>query len=616
MSRAETQYEALVHRMEQLAERAPRAYRWRVLSLAVLGYLYLLLLVVGLAAVGVLAVYGLRSATLPAAKALLLVAALLLAVLRSVWVRLTPPEGEPLQPADAPAFFELLTQLCTRLEAPRVHRVLITEDFNAAVAQVPRLGVFGWHRNYLLVGLPLMKCLTREQFAAVLAHELGHLSRGHARIANWIYRLRLVWQRLDARLVARPRFGSGLVLGFLRWYVPYFNACSFPLARHNEFEADASSVLLTSKLAAAQALTNTSVISSYLQERYWPAINAGARHSARPAFAPFSALNAQALEALTSEEAERWLERALTRPTTCHDTHPSLAARLQALGVTPQLAPPAADAAADRLLGTRAASLATAFDSRWRERVTPVWQKVYGDTLKKRERLALLRRQAQLGPLVTAEGAELATLEEDVGEGAVRALVVAREVVARDPQSHLARFTLARQLLLQDETEGVAMMEAVIHFEPEALVPGSQLLRDYWWRCGQAQRAQQWHQRALERARVLEQIRRQRQRVHLHDIWLEHGLAPAAVQALVSGLQNVGGLRGAWLVRKQVTQWPDKPLYVLGVELRASGAAARAALARLRGSLAYPGETVIVRAGGRNGAFARKFRDVGNARIL
>jgi Zn-dependent protease with chaperone function len=616
MSLEQTQYEALVHRMEQLAERAPRAYRLRVLALAALGYAYLLVLLLALLGLAVLATYTLRSATLLGAKLLVVVGALLLAVLRSLWVRLAPPEGERLRPADAPAFFELLAQLCEQLAAPRVHEVLVTEDFNAAVAQVPRLGVFGWHRNYLLVGLPLMKCLTREQFAAVLAHELGHLSRGHARVANWIYRLRLVWQRLDAGLSVRSRWGGHLILGFLRWYIPYFNACSFPLARNNEFEADASSVQLTSRLAAAQALTNTSVISSYLQERYWPAINAGARTSAQPAFAPFSALNAHALQGLTAAEAERWLERALNRTTSCHDTHPSLKARLAALGMQPQLAPPAPEQAADRLLGVRAASLATALDSRWRARVAPAWQKVYGDTLKKRERLMQLRERAALAPLATAEGAELATLEEDVGEGAVRALAISRELVAREPQSHLARFTLARQLLLQGLSEGVAMMEAVIHFEPEALMPGSQLLRDYWWRQGDPQRAQQWHARAAERARALEQIRKQRQRVHLHDVWLEHALPGDALQALVTGLQGIGGLRAAWLVRKQVQHWPDKPLYVLGVEFRTSGRAARQALAGLRSALAFPGETVIMHAAGRDGAFARKFREVANARIL
>ena len=43
--------------------------------------------------------------------------------------------------------------------------------------QLPRLGIFGWYRNYLIIGMPLMKSLTCEQFKAVLAHEFGHLAK-------------------------------------------------------------------------------------------------------------------------------------------------------------------------------------------------------------------------------------------------------------------------------------------------------------------------------------------------------------------------------------------------------------------------------------------------------
>src|SRR5207302_1849162 len=98
--------------------------------------------------------------------------------------------------------------------------------------------------------------------------------------------------RLDSALAQRPQWGSGAIRGVLHWYVPYFNACSFPLARRNEFEADASSVQLTSADSAAQALTNVSVIGSYLRERYWPAVGARARDTAQPAFAPYGALGA------------------------------------------------------------------------------------------------------------------------------------------------------------------------------------------------------------------------------------------------------------------------------------------------------------------------------------
>jgi hypothetical protein len=157
-----------------------------------------------------------------------------------------------------------------RLDTPPVHHVLITAEFNAAMAQVPRLGVFGWQRNYLLVGLPLLRSLSVVQLEAVLAHELGHLSRGHAGLGNWIYRLRNTWQRLDQALEARPQWGAGTIRHFLSWYAPYFNACSIPRTPVRvRGRRDLSRDHL--EQAAAQALTNLSVIDCYLSERYWPA---------------------------------------------------------------------------------------------------------------------------------------------------------------------------------------------------------------------------------------------------------------------------------------------------------------------------------------------------------
>jgi hypothetical protein len=50
------------------------------------------------------------------------------------------------------------------------------------------------------------------------------------------------------------RTGSVFIRKFFQWYVPRFNALSFPLACANEYEADAAAVRLTSPRAAAGAL--------------------------------------------------------------------------------------------------------------------------------------------------------------------------------------------------------------------------------------------------------------------------------------------------------------------------------------------------------------------------
>ena len=339
----------------------------------------------------------------------------------------------------------MLGQLQQRLQTPAIHAVLVTADFNAAVSQVPRLGVFGWHQNYLLLGLPLMKGLTVEQFKAVLGHELGHLSRGHARVANWIYRMRVIWAQLESAFERKNHWGAGLIRRFFKWYIPYFNAISFPFARANEYEADAASVQLTSARDAAQALTNVHVIGSYLTQSYWPAIHATAKEVPEPSFAPFSGFVAQAAAEVPKSDLERWQDAALKETTSHVDTHPALSDRLKAMGESAAFAPPLKGQGADQLLGSALKRLENIFDVRWRDGVLSSWQKYHNDTQAKRTRLTALRAEGATTPLNEGGSLEMATLEEEVGAGAAAALPLLRDAVARFPDSRLARYSLAPQ---------------------------------------------------------------------------------------------------------------------------------------------------------------------------
>jgi len=212
MERAD--FEALIERMERVAVERPMAYRRRVFGLAALGYGYLFFVVLVLLVLSALSIWSLVYLKGLGLKLVLIVGALLYAVLRSLWVKQDPPPGEKVTAADAPKLLKMIEELQRCLQTPAIHTVLITPEFNAAVSQVPRMGLFGWHRNFLVLGLPLMKGLTVEQFKSVLAHELGHLSRGHARAANWIYRMRVIWSRLESTFERRPQWGSGLIRQF------------------------------------------------------------------------------------------------------------------------------------------------------------------------------------------------------------------------------------------------------------------------------------------------------------------------------------------------------------------------------------------------------------------
>jgi hypothetical protein len=195
-----------------------------------------------------------------------------------------------------------------------------------------------------------------------------------------------------------------------------------------------------------------------------------------------------------------------------------------------------------------------------------------------------------------------------------------RALVLSDPDSDLARFVLARQLLLRDDIAGVALMEAVIGKQPDAVLAGSELLRDYWWRRGETDSARRWHQRAIERSRQLQEETRERERLVHGDVWLPHGLDAAVLQTLIARLKQIEGLRQAYLVRKRVTHRPDVPLYVLGFCATSLGftgnARTLAVMQQLRTQVQFPGETLIINIGSANGRFGREFRAMAGSRIL
>lgn len=615
------QFDALVSRLEAQARRSPRAYKLRVLLLALLGYGYLgamlgLILFLFLLTLGSLVF--LKAAAI---KLIIPVGAFLWMVLRAMWVRLEPPAGRRVTRKEAPALFAAIDALRRRLRAPRFHRVLITDDFNAAVVQVPRLGMLGWHRNYLLLGLPLMKLMTPRQFEAVLAHEFGHLAGGHGRMSNWIYRLRMGWARLLHALERQQSWGTFMFRRFFNWYSPYFSAYSFPLARANEYEADAASVRAVSAEAAAEALTSVNVVGSYLDERFWSGIHRQADDLPQPAFAPYTQMGEGLAEALDPQAAGQWLDRAMAQQTTAANTHPSLADRLNAIGRKPSLSLPAPGQAADTLLGDALPKIAAEFDNRWRQGILPSWERRHREVQEGRARLAELDRLAAEGELSLNDAYRRAQLTEDYGAGADAAFAQYRAVHERAPDDPFAGFAYGQRLLWRGDEAGAALIERAMELDEDAIVPGCEALRDHCWRNGREAEAHRWHDRMVERRTLLAAAEAERDGLRISDKLEKHGLPPEVVADLRLQLKKIRGLKKAYLVRKRVKHFPERPLYVLGHRVTRwwwihSRRRADEVQQRILDSVNFPGQALILNVEGDNWRFGRRLRFMRGSRIL
>jgi hypothetical protein len=224
-------FRSLVERLTREAAERPDAYRRRVILAATLGYLFITLVFMMLLAVIASAIAGLVYARAGAAlelKIAFVCALIAYALLRSMFIPHSKPDGIEVFRDRVPALFDMVEGVRRDVNGPAIHAVYITDEMNASLGQPPRFWMFGT-RNILSLGLPLMQTLNQDELKSVIAHELGHSLGGHGRWASFVYRVRVRWLQLAERLPTG--MVAGLLRRFFKWYGPWFNAYSFVLAR-------------------------------------------------------------------------------------------------------------------------------------------------------------------------------------------------------------------------------------------------------------------------------------------------------------------------------------------------------------------------------------------------
>lgn len=563
--------EAFVARLEHLhplAQANPSAYRWRVRVWALLGYGFILLLLLGTVGtmVGVLALLAFGTAVALLLKVGLLLGFFAWKILRSLWVKFDPPQGRALTPAEAAPLFAELRQQSRAMAAPPVHRVLLTTDFNASIVQLPRLGVLGWPRNYLMVGLPLLQALSPEQAAAVVAHELGHLRGGHGKFSAWVYRVSQSWGQLLGQLESH---GAGTWLSkFANWYVPRFNAWSHPLRRADEFEADAAAGRVTSPQALAQALCALVVRDSAIDKLHWDVLSSNLVALPAPPSDAISRLLPVAKSARLDDAAETaLLTTALAADPDPFDTHPTLPERLAALGQVAEVPTSPPVTAAETWFGTHLPALAADLDATWAAERSAWWQERHQLLSTQQERLRELTGRCEAGEILTpAEAWEHADLTEDHASPA-EALPLFRSLFDDAEHGLGAKFAVGRILTAQDDPAGLVLLDEVMDRLPAARAAGLVLQQAYHQRRGDKEAARRLQAETLRHADRSDAAEAERNTISRTDNFLPHGLGEEKLADLRTNLAGLGThIKRAWLLRKELTQFVEHPLYVLVVE--------------------------------------------------
>jgi Zn-dependent protease with chaperone function len=559
------EFEAYVHRLEAEAQRDPAAYRKKIVGWITLGYGFIALLLLGTLALLALMVSIMIAGRFSAG--LIKVAIILLAfaatLLRSLWIKVTEPEGVPLTRDDAPQLFEMVERLRQKTGAPAFSKLLLTTEYNAAAAQLPRLGIFGWPKNYLIVGLPLMQALSPQEFESVIAHELGHLRSGHAHFGSKVYRVFEAWERL-------AESGTGMLASFANWYLPHLNAYTFPLRRQDEYEADKIAAEAVGARVAADALCAGRVRSSLLTKSLWePLQKRLALESEAPRHIFLEQGRILRQESSDPETDARTLRVALLEDTTFVNSHPALKDRLAALGEDARVPEKPTRSAAEAFFGTNLARLTEILDGIWYRATAQNWRTGHAQAQVARNKFELLANRRQNGESLTDEEAyEYASgVEEYEGEDA--ALPLYRALFDREKVGNQARFDVGRILIERDQPEGAALLEELSQRWPLATGAAMRLLQDYHKRVGDEDAARQAYTRALRHADQVHDWNEERSQLTPKDRLIPHGLSAEKVIELREKLAQFEDLGKAYLVQKYVVNFAeDTEFLVLVIQLK------------------------------------------------
>lgn len=391
----------------------------------------------------------------------LLLGLLILAAGWPLWraLRLRPalPPGVVVGPQQAKEVHALVEKACATLNAAPVDELRFDISLEVKLVPQPRLGVLGWPRQVLVIGLPLMMALGTEPLAALVMHALvpvrgeSHWRRALKQPAAWAERQRRTWWALaagwtPARLL--PWWQDAVLGPFMERFWPHFEARAVVQGREEAMIADRLVLSRCGAQALATALLGPAVQQHFLDEVFWPQRWAAARESHLPNVLPLRELRALIGASLRHPQAKGWLHDALQALPARGDLRPALRDRLALTGDAARLSKRASEgrSAADSLLGRQLDSWIDLLDAHWQREVAAEWTDVH-HAHRERQKLLTELAESHASRPVSLDDHLLWIRTASQVHGPAAAVPIARDAVARHPQSAGARHLLACALL-------------------------------------------------------------------------------------------------------------------------------------------------------------------------
>ncbi|MDH5710990.1 MAG: hypothetical protein OEZ15_04940 [Gammaproteobacteria bacterium] len=408
--------------------------------------------------------------------------------------------GKPLEADAFPVLADRIKELRVTYESPEFKDIKLTTNFRIELVRTPVNGFPANFTNTLLIGLPVMTCMTPLQFKLLLARQIGHLSKKHRSISRQLVHIRNAWDSYS-RIYAQAWKPEFILLRlFFSWYAPFFHANCIPAVRLEAFAKDRLMLEITPTERAAEAITIFEIKKRYLKIDFWRKLNDAAYISAKPPYLPYSTMPTIMYKILDSDPdyTQRCYEAAINREVIDSSEMPNLMKRLAALGQEDFIIPrPSNDTAAKHFFGDQLSELLKQMDNIWYLKNKDIWSKRYKQGIDEKRRLKLLREQAAQALLSNAEAREYLLLIEKYVD-AKKALPLFKEILKTNSMDADVCYDLGRLLLEADDESGIDALKIAMDIDPSKTPDSCQHLVNYMASHGNTHDAQQYRRMILE----------------------------------------------------------------------------------------------------------------------
>jgi hypothetical protein len=493
-------------RMDTLADAAPALYYPLLRILAAIGFSYLALFPIitlfTLTFIGYIAwqtpLFEWGAAEWIFSMTLLAIAGL--AGWTSIAIsRLRPelPPGKPLLSGDFPTLLNRINELCTTYNSPYIEHIRLTTRFDIELVRTPTSGFPLRFTNTLLIGLPVMSCMSPLHLKLLLARQIGHLALSRKQPNRRIIYLRHVWQQY-ANIYARERRVETVLLRlFVGWFAGLFMNSTRAAMRLENLVRDKCLLDITPAEKAAEAIAIYEIKKRFVEEEFWPELNDKAYTHANPPYLPYSEMDNIMCKELDERNARIYFEKETSRTALTGDERPGLRQRLARLQHEDITIPGhKADNAAHHFFGKSLGVIQKQLDNVWYLQNKTIWNNRHKQGLAEKQQLKSLREQAAKALLSNAEARlYLQLLNKYVA--AETALPLCYEVLKTNSLDAGVCFEVGRILLSANDARGIEALNMAMDISSSLTIDCCQQIIKYMVKKGDMRNAQQYRRMIL-----------------------------------------------------------------------------------------------------------------------